>query len=93
MQKKKVITGQKLEEGGARRLGKTSSKRKFLYKDRNEAVPRKRGSEHVETWKGVQAEELQTPTPQVGSVPGEFEAPVVGGVWEGEQTLGMQAER
>lgn len=56
MQKKKVNTGQKLEEGGARRLGKTSLKRKFLHKDRNEAVPRRRGREHVETWKGVQAE-------------------------------------
>ena len=41
---------------------------------------RRRGSEHVETRKGVQAEELQTPSPQAGSVPGEFEAPVAGGV-------------
>ena len=55
VQKKKVNTGQKLEEGGARRLGKTSLKR-VLHNDRNEAVPRRRGSEHVETWKGVQAE-------------------------------------
>ena len=56
------------------------TEKEVLHKDRNEAVPRRRGSEHVETWKGVQAEELQTPSPQVGSVPGEFEAPVAGGV-------------
>ena len=56
------------------------TEKEVLYKDRNEAVPRRRGSEHVETRKGVQAEELQTPSPQAGSVPGEFEAPVAGGV-------------
>lgn len=79
MQKKKVTQMKLRRRGGARRLRKTSLKRKFCTKDRNEAVPRSRGSEHV-VWKGVQAEELQTPQALRLGASGEFEAPVAGGV-------------
>ena len=42
--------------GWCKEAGEDLPEKEVLHNDRNEAVPRRRGSEHVETWKGVQAE-------------------------------------